>query len=170
MIVSNFVLCKQKTAYEMRISDWSSDVCSSDLRAREPHRAEGAVAEPTEQGKAGGVGQRRAGLLGRWVFLSADTVRIKLLRRRKRNRDGVWPRRALRSIGMGRPFSSLGARGAIIACTVIVAAAVLALHLAGRSAIRPCVTHDLWHGVIPSKQTSQTLHEWCSLGHVYHDR
>src|SRR3546814_222189 len=25
---------KQKTAYEMRISDWSSDVCSSDLRAR----------------------------------------------------------------------------------------------------------------------------------------
>src|SRR3546814_1204179 len=24
-------VCKQKTAYEMRISDWSSDVCSSDL-------------------------------------------------------------------------------------------------------------------------------------------
>src|SRR3546814_4853904 len=23
--------CKQKTAYEMRINDWSSDVCSSDL-------------------------------------------------------------------------------------------------------------------------------------------
>src|SRR3546814_6262154 len=28
----NCVFCfKQKTAYEMRISDWSSDVCSSDL-------------------------------------------------------------------------------------------------------------------------------------------
>src|SRR3546814_7651393 len=26
-----FFCCKQKTAYEMRISDWSSDVCSSDL-------------------------------------------------------------------------------------------------------------------------------------------
>src|SRR3546814_3387380 len=26
-----FVVFKQKTAYEMRISDWSSDVCSSDL-------------------------------------------------------------------------------------------------------------------------------------------
>src|SRR3546814_2892018 len=25
--------CKQKTAYEMRISDWSSDVCSSDLKS-----------------------------------------------------------------------------------------------------------------------------------------
>src|SRR3546814_2202957 len=27
------VFIKQKTAYEMRISDWSSDVCSSDLEA-----------------------------------------------------------------------------------------------------------------------------------------
>src|SRR3546814_7405174 len=29
-----FFFFKQKTAYEMRISDWSSDVCSSDLRYR----------------------------------------------------------------------------------------------------------------------------------------
>src|SRR3546814_9208409 len=28
------VFFKQKTAYEMRISDWSSDVCSSDLKTR----------------------------------------------------------------------------------------------------------------------------------------
>src|SRR3546814_6935772 len=28
-----FFFFKQKTAYEMRISDWSSDVCSSDLCA-----------------------------------------------------------------------------------------------------------------------------------------
>src|SRR3546814_1605889 len=28
-----FFFFKQKTAYEMRISDWSSDVCSSDLKA-----------------------------------------------------------------------------------------------------------------------------------------
>src|SRR3546814_1355812 len=28
-----FLFFKQKTAYEMRISDWSSDVCSSDLPA-----------------------------------------------------------------------------------------------------------------------------------------
>src|SRR3546814_2630468 len=28
-----FFFFKQKTAYEMRISDWSSDVCSSDLNA-----------------------------------------------------------------------------------------------------------------------------------------
>src|SRR3546814_6004795 len=29
-----FFFFKQKTAYEMRISDWSSDVCSSDLGNR----------------------------------------------------------------------------------------------------------------------------------------
>src|SRR3546814_10786794 len=30
-ILIDFFFFKQKTAYEMRISDWSSDVCSSDL-------------------------------------------------------------------------------------------------------------------------------------------
>src|SRR3546814_4754928 len=29
---------KQKTAYEMRISDWSSDVCSSDLLTFDPRQ------------------------------------------------------------------------------------------------------------------------------------
>src|SRR3546814_17318590 len=35
-----FFFFKQKTAYEMRISDWSSDVCSSDLvfRREQPRR------------------------------------------------------------------------------------------------------------------------------------
>src|SRR3546814_7832812 len=31
-----FFFFKQKTAYEMRISDWSSDVCSSDLHVAQP--------------------------------------------------------------------------------------------------------------------------------------
>src|SRR3546814_10326471 len=31
-----FFFFKQKTAYEMRISDWSSDVCSSDLERQHP--------------------------------------------------------------------------------------------------------------------------------------
>src|SRR3546814_1257982 len=36
----DFFFFKQKTAYEMRISDWSSDVCSSDLSAtRFPRQA-----------------------------------------------------------------------------------------------------------------------------------
>src|SRR3546814_7024935 len=31
ILVTCIFFCKQKTAYELRISDWSSDVCSSDL-------------------------------------------------------------------------------------------------------------------------------------------
>src|SRR3546814_10976126 len=66
---------KQKTAYDVRISDWSSDVCSSDLparpvpgprRARHPRRplrghraAPGAGAAPAETGLSGGAGTRR---------------------------------------------------------------------------------------------------------------
>src|SRR3546814_8139356 len=34
VFVTFFFFFKQKTAYEMRISDWSSDVCSSDLTHR----------------------------------------------------------------------------------------------------------------------------------------
>src|SRR3546814_4990261 len=37
-----FFFFKQKTAYEMRISDWSSDVCSSDLVALHHLRAQPA--------------------------------------------------------------------------------------------------------------------------------
>src|SRR3546814_8718151 len=40
MVVLLMFVCyfKQKTAYEMRISDWSSDVCSSDLQGAADHR------------------------------------------------------------------------------------------------------------------------------------
>src|SRR3546814_5599514 len=37
LLVIGFFFFKQKTAYEMRISDWSSDVCSSDLAAARGH-------------------------------------------------------------------------------------------------------------------------------------
>src|SRR3546814_17868799 len=36
-ILNSFFFFKQKTAYEVRISDWSSDVCSSDLAFAEDH-------------------------------------------------------------------------------------------------------------------------------------
>src|SRR3546814_9786868 len=44
--MSRFVVFfKQKTAYEMRISDWSSDVCSSDLVNRMTSKARRVVRE-----------------------------------------------------------------------------------------------------------------------------
>src|SRR3546814_2965965 len=39
MLCLLFFFFKQKTAYEMRISDWSSDVCSSDLARQRPRRS-----------------------------------------------------------------------------------------------------------------------------------
>src|SRR3546814_15136114 len=39
MVDDLFFFFKQKTAYEMRISDWSSDVCSSDLWIRQSPKA-----------------------------------------------------------------------------------------------------------------------------------
>src|SRR3546814_7053037 len=59
-----FFFFKQKTAYELRISDWSSDVCSSDLRGL---RAGGRAARPCanhgpSRARAGGGGaEGRAG-------------------------------------------------------------------------------------------------------------
>src|SRR3546814_17798576 len=43
-----FFFCKQKTAYEMRISDWSSDVCSSDLAKSWNNRIEKAFSPKGE--------------------------------------------------------------------------------------------------------------------------
>src|SRR3546814_1551687 len=37
VVMCLFFFFKQKTAYEMRISDWSSDVCSSDLDVDHEH-------------------------------------------------------------------------------------------------------------------------------------
>src|SRR3546814_6143406 len=67
-----FFFFKQKTAYEMRISDWSSDVCSSDLLAPPPRHVGELEADhaPAVGGEAGGEEahegcvHRRAGAVG----------------------------------------------------------------------------------------------------------
>src|SRR3546814_19972214 len=57
-----FFFFKQKTAYDMRISDWSSDVCSSDLIAVIACSfALGAAIDKT------GVADIVAGVLGSWA-------------------------------------------------------------------------------------------------------
>src|SRR3546814_2640642 len=45
---------KQKTAYEMRISDWSSDVCSSDLREQRRLARTGCAHDRHELARAHG--------------------------------------------------------------------------------------------------------------------
>src|SRR3546814_19578609 len=69
-----FFFFKQKTAYEMRISDWSSDVCSSDLvailsdlavaqgfAARRKTLFSGGIANPTEDRAAEHSAERGEG-------------------------------------------------------------------------------------------------------------
>src|SRR3546814_8101099 len=59
MIIS-FVFCKQKTAYEMRISDWSSDVCSSDLTPN----ANAASLQPKQDGTTRDSSKNCTGRIG----------------------------------------------------------------------------------------------------------
>src|SRR3546814_6180683 len=63
-----FFFFKQKTAYEMRISDWSSDVCSSDLALRTLHppsrTQETGTPRPFGAGRSGSSGGSEPGA---WV-------------------------------------------------------------------------------------------------------
>src|SRR3546814_19389781 len=56
MYVFLFFFFKQKTAYEMRISDWSSDVCSSDLHRIGRDLLGCRLLAPHALGPAGGAG------------------------------------------------------------------------------------------------------------------
>src|SRR3546814_2715425 len=52
MITFRFFFFKQKTAYELRISDWSSDVCSSDLgRPAAPRSSDRSRASRRSRGR-----------------------------------------------------------------------------------------------------------------------
>src|SRR3546814_5939519 len=50
LVYNRLLFFKQKTAYEMRISDWSSDVCSSDLSEAEHHPVRHLEAHPGARG------------------------------------------------------------------------------------------------------------------------
>src|SRR3546814_5335698 len=73
IVVFIFFFFKQKTAYEMRISDWSSDVCSSDLDEREQPGAHG------EQGGRWVEAEQHAGGSGNTLAaMEAEIQRIKV--------------------------------------------------------------------------------------------
>src|SRR3546814_8444329 len=68
-ILCIFCVFKQKTAYEMRISDWSSDVCSSDL-------IEQAAFSPSNV--VPGIGHSPDKMLQARIFSYADAHRYRL--------------------------------------------------------------------------------------------
>src|SRR3546814_11661078 len=51
-----FFFYKQKTAYDMRISDWSSDVCSTNLRPPIARAAQQRSFEPADRARAVDLG------------------------------------------------------------------------------------------------------------------
>src|SRR3546814_9146291 len=61
-----FFVFKQKTAYEMRISDWSSDVCSSDLKNQYRIRLDAPVDEGTLSSAVLFIAERVETLMGIW--------------------------------------------------------------------------------------------------------
>src|SRR3546814_5158318 len=91
------VFFKQRTAYEMRISDWSSDMCSSDLRLGEAAQRSARRHRPDEDA---GIERHR---------LHADAIaeeRASGERRRRIDRDhadGVT--RDRKSVGEGKSVS-----------------------------------------------------------------
>src|SRR3546814_12100906 len=70
---------KQKTAYELRISDWSSDVCSSDLLAAEDLQA--AFDRVLVDAPCSGSGAWRRHPDARWRLTPADLERYKAAQR-----------------------------------------------------------------------------------------
>src|SRR3546814_1318501 len=74
---------KQKTAYEMRISDWSSDVCSSDLPARSrsfsptaPCCTTTRPTPPSPSGRHGNPTRRTSMLKGIPPLLGPDLLHV----------------------------------------------------------------------------------------------
>src|SRR3546814_6995682 len=75
---------RQKTAYEMRISDWSSDVCSSDL----PDQA--ARVAPRRSGLGAKTGRVGGEALGQLLFIE-DALAHQIGQRNFRRRDRPEP-------------------------------------------------------------------------------
>src|SRR3546814_19048081 len=75
-----FFFFKQKTAYEMRISDWSSDVCSSDLgapRIEFNHAKALGVLDPVAEDRgAAGCLHRALELLGEALAMEVDLTSV----------------------------------------------------------------------------------------------
>src|SRR3546814_319498 len=119
-----FFFFKQKTAYEMRISDWSSDVCSSDLE--DFVRDIGLLGLDAQQRTVRRIERRFPQLLGIHLaqpLVAADREALAAVREDRleqfggaRDRIGLCVRRGgnLALFAIGRPGFDLGGRAACL--------------------------------------------------------
>src|SRR3546814_3067146 len=92
MVLLLFFFSKQKTAYEMRISDWSSDVCSSDLTkliirfalvAEQPNsRDEERLSAVSSENSIAGIKRYTGFVRGRDLYALFDHVSLEANPRR----------------------------------------------------------------------------------------
>src|SRR3546814_11229010 len=114
---------KQKTAYEMRISDWSSDVCSSDLReqCRVEFRAAGKalrgerprrdtdVAYALQRHRLRAVGEHADDFGDESAFRDRVHQRLQVAAAPGgEDGDAVWPGLGVGGWGLGRTISRFG--------------------------------------------------------------
>src|SRR6187397_3401914 len=82
-----FFFFKQKTAYEMVYSDWSSDVCSSDLMTGGGTRRRSAKRRVQSAGPTGGPEIGRASCRERVLYtVSISVVAVSLKKRKKKKK------------------------------------------------------------------------------------
>src|SRR3546814_13112427 len=94
-----FFFFKQKTAYEMRISDWSSDVCSSDLPDDIEHRLQRS--QPVSRFDIAHQSAQRSGNIARHVGEALDHIVVR--------RPHLRPAIAHRVGGLASLFGDAGA-------------------------------------------------------------
>src|SRR3546814_8622758 len=85
--LTNFFFFKQKTAYEMRISDWSSDVCSSDLirtahRAIPPRRAQHLLRQGRARHRRRAHQDRKSVVKGKSVSVRVDLGGRRIIKKK----------------------------------------------------------------------------------------
>src|SRR3546814_1928528 len=106
---------KQKTAYEMRISDWSSDVCSSDLAAPRNIQQRADLADAGVPAVGGEKPELRIELFDVGCVIPArgdDDRRVAKLERLVQLKVGVACNPALDEVG-GRGFDDVDPRQSV---------------------------------------------------------
>src|SRR3546814_9985330 len=106
VLLGLFFFFKQKTAYDMRISDWSSDVCSSDLfelRLFGNMRVDGAISAHPSASEPGreSVGERVRRRLAHRAALQPQLARAECFEPRHRQADHVEAETGIDRIAQG---------------------------------------------------------------------
>src|SRR3546814_2352674 len=102
----------------MRISDWSSDVCSSDLRLVEPDRADGVLDQFAVRGMAD-ESVAAAKIVGHWLGFAPALLIAALVAAALFQMDGAAMLRLVLALAIGTPaLAALGVTAAALTAEI----------------------------------------------------